>query len=636
MILSATGICKSYIEHHVLRDIKFHINEGDKIGLIGPNGSGKTTLLNILAKEDETDSGDIFYGKDLKIGYLVQHPNFDETLSLYETCLSVFEPLIKMELELKELEKRIANDSSEDKSIDGLMEEYGHQLDLFQRLGGYEYPSRVRGMLIGLGFFEMDFTRSVAEFSGGQKSRILLARLLLQEPDLLLLDEPTNHLDLEAVKFLETYLSDYRGSILLISHDRYFIKKICNRIFHLENTKLSVYDMTYDKYRVRREKELEVIQASYENQQKEIARQEEIIARFLNYQGERYIKQAKSRQKMLDRMKKYPAPPTEKKNMVLRFEPVYISGKDVLEIENLSKEFEGQRLFSNINISIYRGERVGLIGDNGVGKTTIFRILNHQLKSTDGYIRLGTSVESAYFDQEQKNLCLENTVADELWDSYPNLTHYEVRSHLASFQFFGDDIFRTVEELSGGERARLSLLKLMLSKSNFLLLDEPTNHLDIESREVLEKACKAYTGTIFFISHDRYFLNQVATRILLLTPNGIEEFKGNYDYYQMKVKEVIETDEKEVVSKTQREKDKKQEKLTRNKMKKEKEKLKNLENQIHVLEKEKEDLMNILSYPESYTNGDKIRNLQIEMEEKGKKLEELYEMWFELQEEIEE
>ena len=392
--------------------------------------------------------------------------------------------------------------------------------------------------------------------------------------------------------------------------------------------------MIYDKYRVRREKELEVIQASYENQQKEIARQEEIIARFLNYQGERYIKQAKSRQKMLERMKKYPAPPTEKKNMVLRFEPVYISGKDVLEIENLSKKFDGQRLFSNINISIYRGERVGLIGDNGVGKTTIFRILNHQLKSTDGHIRLGISVETAYFDQEQKNLCLENTVADELWDSYPNLTHYEVRSHLASFQFFGDDIFRTVEELSGGERARLSLLKLMLSKSNFLLLDEPTNHLDIESREVLEKACKAYTGTIFFISHDRYFLNQVATRILLLTPNGIEEFKGNYDYYQMKVKEAIETDEKEVVSKTQREKDKKQEKVARNKIKKEKEKLKNLENQIHVLEKEKEDLMNILSYPESYTNGDKIRNLQIEMEEKGKKLEELYEMWFELQEEI--
>lgn len=571
-ILSCNNISKTYIVDTILDGISFNVEEGDKIGVIGLNGSGKTTLFNILAGIISQDSGEIYIQRDLKIGYLKQHTKIESDNTVFEECLEVFKHLIEMEDDLRKLEESISAEAhrGESNTLNRLMEDYAHLSEEFNSLNGYGYKSEIKGVLKGLGFCEDDFEKCVNLLSGGQKSRLSLAKLLLYKPDLLLLDEPTNHLDIEAIGWLEKFLVDYKGSALIISHDRYFLDKVTNRIFLLENLKLNIYNMNYTKFINQRKKDLDILKKQYEDQQKEIKRQEEIIQRFMNYGGSRYIKQAQSRQKLLDKMKVINKQ-VESKKAKIRFEPKIKSGKDVLRVESIKKSFDDLELLKDINFNIYRSERVGLIGANGIGKTTLFKIILGRMEYDDGNIYLGSHVVPGYFDQEMDNLDLNKTVIDEIWDENPTLDHYDIRTVLGQFLFVGDDIFKEISDLSGGERGRLALLKLMLSKSNFLLMDEPTNHLDIDSKEVLEDALLDYDGTVFVISHDRYFLNRVTTKILELTSEGIKEYPGNYDYYLEKKNEIFyEDDEEDAKTKTQLKLEKKKEKkLFKRKVKKE-------------------------------------------------------------------
>jgi ATP-binding cassette subfamily F protein 3 len=633
-ILSCSNITKSYIVDTILDGISFNVEDGDIIGVIGLNGTGKTTLFNILAGEISKDSGDIYIHKDTKIGYLKQHVKIDSEKTVFEECLEVFNNLIQMEKELRELEKKITmlstnGDSSE---LNKIMDQYGHLSEEFVEKNGYGYKSEIKGVLKGLGFNDEDLDKSVNVLSGGQKSRLYLAKLLLTKPKLLLLDEPTNHLDIDAISWLEKFLKDYRGSALIISHDRYFLDNVANRIFYMENKKLYIYNTNYSKFMVQRKKDLELLKKQYEDQQKEIKRQEEIISRFMNYGGSRYIKQAQSRQKLLDKMKIIEKV-TEAKKTRFKFEPSIQSGKDVLMVENISKSFGNLELLKNISFNIYKGERVGLIGPNGVGKTTLFKIILGEIKKDDGYVKLGHHVHPGYFDQEMDKLNLENTVIDEIWDENPHLTHYEIRTILSQFLFVGDDIFKEIKDLSGGEKGRLALLKLMLSKANFLLMDEPTNHLDIDSKEVLEDALLDYEGTVFVISHDRYFLNRVATKIIELTSEGIHEYLGNYDYYLEKKNEVVyEDDEEQGKTKTQLKIEKKKERellqLERNKRKE----IQQLEESINTIEKNIEEIDNMLGNPGYYENHEKIIELSRKRNEYETELNKLYDKWIELTE----
>ena len=561
IVLSCSNISKSYGTNSVLEDISFTIDSKDKIGLIGLNGSGKTTLFNILAGKDFQDSGYIYVQKDLKIGYLKQHTNMESDLTVFEECLEVFENLIEMEKSIRKLEEEISEISKNGNSekLDALLNEYSILLESFNEKNGYGYKSEIKGVLKGLGFTDEEMNRDSKVLSGGQKARLSLAKLLLERPAILLLDEPTNHLDIDAINWLEGFLKEYIGAVLVISHDRYFLNNVVSKIFHLENKNIKIYNTNYSKYMEQRKKDLEVLKKQYENQQTELKRQEEIIQRFSNYGGSRYIKQAQARQKLLDRMKLLDKP-LEDKKVKINFEPKIKSGRDVLRVENLEKSFGDYKLFENINFNVYRGEKVGLIGPNGIGKTTVFKTILNEISYNSGNINIGHHVHIGYFDQEQSNLNLNNTIIDEIWDNNPKLNHYEIRSILSRFLFIGDDIFKEIEELSGGERGRLQLLKMMLSDANFLLMDEPTNHLDIDSKEVLEDALMEYEGTIFTISHDRYFLNKVCDKILEITEDGIEEYLGNYDYYLEKKNEIVIEEEEEFKTKTQIKLERKKEK----------------------------------------------------------------------------
>ncbi|MDL2311070.1 ATP-binding cassette domain-containing protein, partial [Peptostreptococcaceae bacterium OttesenSCG-928-C18] len=487
ILIGVNGVTKAYVTEKILKNVTFNIQTGDKIGLIGVNGAGKTTLLDILNEELSIDSGDIYRQKDVKIGYLKQASDLDLERSLFDECLKVFSNVLKLEENIRNLEYEMAESSGE--KLDEILEKYQRLQDKFNDLDGYEYNSRIQGVLKGLGFSESDFNMQIKNFSGGQKSRAQLAKLLLSKPDILFLDEPTNHLDLDAIEFLQGFLRDYSGAVLIISHDRYFLDKIVNKILLLENKKIETYNCGYSKYTDQREKDLKMRIAAYENQQKEIARQQEIIDRFSNYGSARLIKQSQSRKKLLDKMKVVEAPTTVSGKFSLKFTPLVESGKDVLFIKNLAKKFDDDYvLFKNANIEIYKGEKVGLIGPNGIGKTTLFKMILGKTCINEGTIKIGSQVKIGYYDQEQQNLDDNNTILDEIWNTYPKLTHYDIRNYLARFLFVGDDIFKEISELSGGEKARVSLLKLMLSSSNFLLMDEPTNHLDIDSKEVLENA----------------------------------------------------------------------------------------------------------------------------------------------------
>lgn len=634
IILSLSNVSKYYGANEILKDISFSVEDKEKIGLIGLNGSGKTTLFNILANELSRDSGDIYIRKGLKIGYLKQHTSISSQETIYEECLKVFKPLIQMEKALRELENKISEESKNGQTdnLDSLMKEYAHMLEKFNELNGYGYKSEIKGVLKGLGFSEEDMDKKIDILSGGQKARVSLAKLLLTKPDLILLDEPTNHLDIEATEWLESYIRDYDGAVIIISHDRYFLDKVVSKIFHLENKRLKVYNTNYSGFMKQRKKELEVLKRQYENQQKEIKRQEEIIRRFSNYGDRRYIRQAQSRQKLLDKMKLVKEASIDSKKVKITFEPKTISGKQVLTVENIGKSFDDNKLLKDINFNVYRGEKVGLIGPNGIGKTTLFKIILKELTPDEGHVILGHGVNVAYFDQEQANLNLDNTVIDEIWDEYPKLDHYTLRTLLSRFLFIGDDIFKEISQLSGGERARLSLLKLMLSKANFLLMDEPTNHLDIDSKEVLEDALIDYTGTLLVISHDRYFLNKVCDKILELSKEGIKEYLGNYDYYIEKKNETRVEEEEEYKTKTQITKERKKEKERLLLEKKKKKEIKDLEKAIEKKEMEIANLDQKLCEPNLYEEPEKIVQLTKERESLQKELDLLYEKWLQLTE----
>lgn len=629
-VLNLKNVSKKYIVDPIIEDASFIVEERDKVGLIGNNGAGKTTLFKIIAQEISKDQGEIFIPKNTKIGYLKQHLNMDEEGKIYDRCREIFRPLLKIEEQMRLLEVQMSQ--AYGKQLDALMKNYGILQEEFMEREGYQMDSKIRGTLIGLGFSEEDFQKEISTLSGGQKSRVALAKLLLEEPDVLLLDEPTNHLDIEAIDWLEKFLKEFPGAVLIISHDRYFLNHIVNKIVLLEHKKTTLFHGNYDEYRKQRKKQLDLLKKQYEDQQREIKRQEQIIERYLNLGRERFIRQGKSRQKLLDKMKRMD-PPGEQKKSVIRFVPAISSGKDVLKITDLEKSFDGHKIFSQINATVYKGDAVGLIGPNGVGKSTLFKIIMGEISKDQGEIQLGSNVHIAYFDQELENLSQDKTVLDEIWDEYPKLTHYDIRSYLAQFMFFGDDLFKTVEELSGGEKGRLSLLKIMLSKANFLLLDEPTNHLDIDSKETLEDALNLYEGTILTISHDRYFLNKVCDKIFHMSSESIDEYLGHYDYFIEKTTEE-EEEPKEYITKTQRANGKKKERALREKKRRQRAEIQKMEEEIHSLEEKLSTIDEKLADSGNYSSYEEILSLSQEREEIEKQLNTAYEIWMETQEEI--
>ena len=626
IVLSVNGLTKSFLSENILENVTFSISDRDKVGIVGDNGSGKTTLFNLLIKDLSADSGDINFAKNINLSILKQNISYTSDKSVYEECLEVFENIILLEKEIRELEIEMGNKDLSEEEIHKLFDIYESKRHYFEENNGYSYNSKIRGVLFGLGFLEQDFSKSVNNLSGGQKSRLHLAKILLKPSNLILLDEPTNHLDIESIQFLESYLREYRGSCLIISHDRYFLNAVCNRIFSIENKKLKVFNCGYDEYISGREKDFEVNRHLYEKQQKEISRQKEIIQRFENYGNNRFIKQASSRRKLLDKMDLIENPEIYKNSMKLKLVPEVESGKDVLTISDLSMGFNDKILFDDINLNVYKGDKIGLVGKNGVGKTTLFKIICNNLEAIKGKCDLGARVSIGYYDQEQKTLSNQNTVMDEFWDAYPKMNNFEVRSHLAKFNFFDEDLFKSVGELSGGERARLELLKLMLSKSNFLLLDEPTNHLDIESKEVLENAIVDYSGTVLIISHDRYFLNKVVNKIWYLEDGKITEFYGNYDYFLEKLNEKDEVEEK-LISKTEIEKEKKKKKEKEKEERAKKQKLKEIENKIFEIEEKIEICNKDIQNPEIFNDKDKFLQIGEDLSRLIKEKEKLYLEW---------
>lgn len=635
IVLSCNNLYKSFGIDSILENICFTVNEGDKIGIIGINGTGKTTLMKIISGEYGYDEGDIYTSKDCEIGYLQQNTNFLSNNTILEEVLTVFKPLIDMENYLRELEHKIAEEGSKDNSpiLEKLMNDYSHVLEDFASKNGYGYKSEAKGVLKGLGFKDDDMDKPINILSGGEKTRVLLGKLLLKKPTLLLLDEPTNHLDSEAIEWLEFFLKQYKGTVMLISHDRYFLDQVVDRVFEIHNKKLKSYNGNYSKFieLSKVEKELEL--KKFEDQQKDLKRQEESIERLKAYGREKHLKRARSKEKALDKIDVLDKPEAYRKKAKIQFNPSISSGNDVLHVEDLSMAYDERILFKGVNFDIYRGEKVALIGPNGIGKSTLFKIVMKELTPICGDFKLGTNVNVSYFHQEQKTLNLDNTIIDEIWDSNEKLTQTEIRNMLGSLLFEHEEVFKKISTLSGGERARIAILKLILSKANFLLLDEPTNHLDIDSKEVLEEALENYTGTIFTISHDRYFLNTVVDKILVLGENGITEYLGNYDYYINKKREseemsaIVEIEEK---TKTQLKEEKRKEKEQREKEKKNKYKIKNIEQEIEELETKIEELDNLLCQEEVYSNPDKSKEVSQEKITFEDKLSSLYETWEEL------
>ena len=622
IVLSCNNLYKSFGIDSILEDICFTVNEGDKIGVIGVNGTGKTTLMKILTGEYGYDQGDIYTSKDCEIGYLQQNTNFHSNNSILEEVLEVFKPLIDMENYLRELEHRISEEGSKNNSpiLEKLMDDYSNTLETFASKNGYGYKSEAKGVLKGLGFKDEDMDKPIAILSGGEKTRVLLGKLLLKKPTLLLLDEPTNHLDSEAIEWLEFFLKQYKGTVMLISHDRYFLDQVVDRVFEVHNKKLKSYNGNYSKFIELSKVEKEIELKKYEDQQKDLKKQEESIERLKAYGREKHLKRARSKEKALDKIDVLDKPEAYRKKAKIKFNPSISSGNDVLHVENISMAYEDKVLFKGVNFDIYRGEKVALIGPNGIGKSTLFKIIMNELSPVNGEIKLGTNVNVSYFHQEQKTLNLDNTIIDEIWDTNDRLTQTEIRNMLGSLLFENEEVFKKISTLSGGERARIAILKLILSKANFLLLDEPTNHLDIDSKEVLEEALENYTGTIFTISHDRYFLNTVVDKILVLSEDGVTEYLGNYDYYINKKRETEEMATIEVVQ----EKTKTQIKEERRKEKEQREK------EIEEIELKIEELDNLLCQEEVYSNPIKSKEVSQEKINYEDKLSLLYEAWEEL------
>ncbi|WWU63891.1 ABC-F family ATP-binding cassette domain-containing protein [Clostridium baratii] len=640
IVLSCRNIKKSYGIQDVLKDVTLSVNEGDKVGIIGPNGEGKSTLFKILSKNITPDDGDMFIDKNKTIGYLSQHLSLQSDNTIYEEVSSVFQHLINLENKIKDLEIKMKEpyDEANASYHEKLIKDYTTSQELYENRGGYTYRGNISKVLKGLGFLEDDFNKVITTLSGGQKTRIALCKLLLQNPDILLLDEPTNHLDLEAIEWLEEFLKSYKGTLLVISHDRFFLDAVTNRTFQVINGHVNCYNAPYTKYLELKEKDYEAKLKAYNLQQAEIQRQEEIIQKFRSFNREKSIRRAESREKALEKMERLDAPDKEKGASKIQFETAVKSGYDVLHIENLSKSFEDKNLFNNISFDLKRGEKIALIGDNGRGKTTLLNIIMGKLKADSGKTILGTNVNVGYYDQEQSDLDQNKTILDEVWDAFPDLTTTKIRTALGSFLFTGDDVFKEIKNLSGGEKCRINILKLMLSQSNFLLLDEPTNHLDIPSREALENAILNYDGSMLIVSHDRYFLNKVINKIVELKETGMDEYLGNYNYYMEKKQNPSRFEVYEEVSngktKTQVKEEKKKVKLAQKEIRIKKTRLREVESSISENEALLEKLNNDLCLEEIYSNPKEAERVNKEISNTEITIESLYEEWETLSEEL--
>lgn len=630
--LSVRNLTMTFIERNLFTDVSFDVEERDKVGFIGANGVGKTTLFKILNGEISPVSGTVTFSKNVRPGYMEQHACNNPRADVYHELLSVFDYLSDMETEISALAHQIDNKSG---NLDELVERQTMLIEQFERAGGLTYKSRTRSALLGLGFSENDFTMPVGNLSGGQRSKLCLAKLLLSQSNMLLLDEPTNHLDIDAIAWLEGFLRDFKGAMIIISHDRYFLDNVTNKTIELEHNRAMVYKGSYSEFVKKKESVNESLKNKYEHDLKEIKRIEGIVEQQKRWGQAHNFITAASKQKEADRIKDgLVAPESELETMRMHFEPRCESGNDVLICKNLVKSFDDKQLFKNVDIHIRKGERVFIIGGNGCGKTTLFRILTGKTPMDSGEYDYGANVEIGYFDQMQQNLDLSKTALDEVWDTFPNMTQTEVRSALASFLFKGDEVFKPLSKMSGGERARVSLLKLMLKGSNFLLLDEPTNHLDASSREELEKTLLDYSGTMLIVSHDRYFINKIADRILLLTNNGVKEYLGNYDYYLERT-----TAEKSGAVPTENKKDKKEktqndyflQKQKQSEERKRQTKLKKAEAEIERLDEEIAKTQELLSSEEVAADYEKLMELSKLLEDLQKQQEEQYEIWEELE-----
>ena len=630
MILSCQNISKAFNEVPVLKEVSFHLEDYDKAAIVGLNGAGKTTLLRIIVGEIAPDHGLVTLSKDKTIGYLAQDQAVSSQNTIYEELLTAKSDVIEMESRIRSLE--LAMKQTSGRELEELMETYTRLTHSFELANGYAYQSEVTGILKGLGFTEEEFSKKISTLSGGQKTRVALGKLLLQKPDLIILDEPTNHLDLNSIAWLETYLLNYKGAVLIVSHDRYFLDRIAGKIIEIDQTKATTFLGNYSDYAVKKEQLRSAALNAYLKQQQEIKHQEEVIEKLRSFNREKSIKRAESREKALNKMDVLDKPTQTRSDIHITLTPRCTSGNDVLHIEDLSKSFGEHLLFKHLSMDLKRGEHVAIIGDNGTGKTTILKIINGLLPADTGTLALGTNVHIGYYDQEHHVLHPEKTLFDEISDSYPYLDNTEIRSTLAAFLFTGEDVFKRIKDLSGGERGRVSLAKLMLSESNFLILDEPTNHLDITSKEILEDAINAYEGTVLYVSHDRYFINRTASRILELSEGALTGYLGNYDYYLEKKTEAslstlpASPSQKEYLPTETKLDWQAQKKLQADKRKNEND-LKKCEESIALLEQEQKEIDAKMSDPSIATNVAELQKLASRQKELADKLEGLYEQW---------
>ena len=636
MILSCQGICKSFGEKVILNDASFHIEEREKAALIGNNGAGKTTLLRIIMEEISADSGQVVLMKDKKIGYLAQYQEIKGHRTIYEELLSTKQYIIDMEDRMRAAEIQMKHASGEE--LERLMNSYTRLTHEFELENGYAYKSELMGVLKGLGFTEEDFNKQIETLSGGQKTRVALGKLLISKPDILLLDEPTNHLDMESISWLETYLLNYPGAVFIVSHDRYFLDKVVTKVIEIDAGQVRMYSGNYSAYAEKKAQLRDAQYKAYLNQQREIKHQEAVIVKLKSFNREKSIRRAESREKMLGKIQRIEKPTEVQSQMRLSLEPRVISGNDVLTVEELSKSFPEQTLFTDISFQIKRGERVALIGNNGTGKTTMLKILNDLIPADFGTFTLGSKVQIGYYDQEHHVLHPEKTIFEEISDTYPTLTETEIRNMLAAFLFTNDDVFKLISSLSGGERGRVSLAKLMLSEANFLILDEPTNHLDIASKEILEEALNSYTGTVLYVSHDRYFINQTATRILELTNQAVVNYIGDYDYYLEKKEELTEkyapiqqteetASDEAAPAASEGKLTWQQQKEEQARKRKQEAELKKTEQRIEELETRDREIDETLVLPDVCTNVGRCAELSREKDKIQAELEELYEKW---------
>ncbi len=636
MILSCNNISKSFGTDVIIKSCSFNIEDHEKAAIVGINGAGKSTLLKIITGIEPADTGLVTLAKDKTLGYLAQQQNLGSDNTIYDELLSVKQYILDMEKELRSIEKRM--NTADGDELENLMKKYSDLNHRFEMENGYAYKSEITGVLKGLGFSEEDFTLNVNTLSGGQKTRVALGRLLLAKPDIILLDEPTNHLDMESIRWLENYLLNYNGAVLIVAHDRYFLDKIVSKIIELDNGVATVFSGNYTDYAAKKAILRNMKLKEYLNQQREIKHQEDVITKLKQFNREKSIKRAESREKMLDKIEIVDKPQELNDKMNIKLEPNVVSGNDVLTISGLSKSFDDITLFDNINIEIKRGERVALIGNNGTGKTTILKLINGIIEPDSGSIYLGAKVNIGYYDQEHHVLDPDKTIFDEIRDAYPDLNNTQIRNTLAAFLFTNEDVFKYIRDLSGGEKGRVSLAKLMLSNANFLILDEPTNHLDIVSKEILENALNNYTGTVLFVSHDRYFINAAATRIIELSNKTVVNYIGNYDYYLEK-RDILSAKPVNTVSSADIEHAKKaadskaswqEEKVKQAQLKKIKNELKRTEERIANIEERIDKLDNMYADPAISSDTAKLMEIHTEKEELSKELDKLYDRWGEL------